>query len=175
MSAENVEIVRELMALRERARESGEPLTHADLAAPDFEIDMSRRVFNPAVYRGLDGLARLDDEIRDVCGRRFASCPSNSSTPATAPTQAPRRLRGHDRPRPPLRSLRQTSGARPDRTPPRPRSAARRAHETMSAGARADHARVRSDCGVAGRRVKSRTVRPDSVRAGRIAPEAESC
>jgi ketosteroid isomerase-like protein len=66
MSAENVEIVRELMALRDRARESGEPLTHTDLLAPDFEIDMSRRVFNPAVYRGIDGLARLNDEIRDV-------------------------------------------------------------------------------------------------------------
>jgi len=65
MSAENVEIVRELMALRERARESGEP-PHTDLLAPDFEIDMSRRVFNPTVYRGIDGLARLEDEIRDV-------------------------------------------------------------------------------------------------------------
>lgn len=66
MSAQNVKIVRELMALRERARESGEPLPHTGLAAPDFEIDLSRRVFNPAVYRGIDGLARLDDEIRDV-------------------------------------------------------------------------------------------------------------
>jgi ketosteroid isomerase-like protein len=66
MSAENVEIVRELMALRERPLESGEPPTHTDLLAPDFEIDLSRRVFNPAVYRGIDGLARLNDEIRDV-------------------------------------------------------------------------------------------------------------
>jgi ketosteroid isomerase-like protein len=66
MSAENVEIVRELMAVRERARESGEPPTRADLLAPDFEIDLSRRVFNPAVYRGIDGLARLEGEISDV-------------------------------------------------------------------------------------------------------------
>ena len=66
MSAENVEIVRELMAVRERARESGKPPTRTDLVAPDFEIDMSRRVFNPAVYHGIDGLARLEDEIRDV-------------------------------------------------------------------------------------------------------------
>ena len=66
MSAENVEIVRELMALRERARESGEPVAHTNLLAPDFEIDLSRRVFNPAVYRGIDGLARLNDEISDV-------------------------------------------------------------------------------------------------------------
>jgi ketosteroid isomerase-like protein len=66
LSQENVEIVRELMALWERARESGEPPPHTDLLAPDFEIDMSRRVFNPAVYRGIDGLARLNEEIRDV-------------------------------------------------------------------------------------------------------------
>jgi ketosteroid isomerase-like protein len=66
VSRENVEIVRQLMALRERARESGEPPTQTDLLAPDFEIDLSRRVFNPAVYRGIDGLARLNDEIRDV-------------------------------------------------------------------------------------------------------------
>ena len=66
MSQENVEIVRELMALRERWRESGEPPTRADLLAPDFEIDMSRRVFNPAVYHGIAGLRRLNDEIRDV-------------------------------------------------------------------------------------------------------------
>jgi ketosteroid isomerase-like protein len=66
MSQENVEIVRELMALWERARESGEPPPHTNLLAPDFEIDMSRRVFNPAVYRGIDGLARLNEEIRDV-------------------------------------------------------------------------------------------------------------
>jgi ketosteroid isomerase-like protein len=66
MSQQNVEIVRELMAVRERARESGEPPARADLLAPDFEIDMSRRVFNPAVYRGIDGLMRLNNEIHDV-------------------------------------------------------------------------------------------------------------
>jgi len=66
VSQQSVEIVRELMALRERARESGEPPTRTDLLAPDFEIDMSRRVSNPAVYRGIDRLARLEGEIRDV-------------------------------------------------------------------------------------------------------------
>ncbi len=66
MSAENVEIVRALLALWERTRESGEPPTHTDLLAPDFEVDMSSRVFNPGVYRGIEGLARLDEEIRDV-------------------------------------------------------------------------------------------------------------
>ena len=66
MSQENVRIVRDVMALRERVRESGELPLHSDLIAPDFEIDMSRRVFNPAVYRGFDGLKRLNGEIRDV-------------------------------------------------------------------------------------------------------------
>ncbi len=66
MSQENVEIVRALVAFRERGRAGDSRLTPADLLAPDFEIDMSRRVFNPAVYRGLEGLARLNNEIRDV-------------------------------------------------------------------------------------------------------------
>jgi ketosteroid isomerase-like protein len=66
VSQENVQVVRDVMARRERARESGKPPSHTDLIAPDFEIDLSRRVFNPAVYRGMDGLARLNDEIRDV-------------------------------------------------------------------------------------------------------------
>jgi ketosteroid isomerase-like protein len=61
-----VEIVREVMALGERVREGGGPPTHSDLLAADFEIDLSRRVFNPAVYHGIDGLVRLNNEIRDV-------------------------------------------------------------------------------------------------------------
>jgi hypothetical protein len=66
MSQENVQIVRDVMALRERVRESGEPPLHSELIAPDAEIDMSRRVFNPASYHGIDGWARLNDEIREV-------------------------------------------------------------------------------------------------------------
>ncbi len=66
MSQENVQIVRDVMALGERARKSGEPPSRSGLTAPDFEIDMSRRVLNPAVYRGIDGLTRLNEEIRDV-------------------------------------------------------------------------------------------------------------
>jgi ketosteroid isomerase-like protein len=66
VSQENVEIVRKAMALRERAGETGELPAHTGLFAADFEIDMSRRVFNPAVYRGIDGARRLNDEIRDV-------------------------------------------------------------------------------------------------------------
>ena len=66
MSQKNVQIVRDLMALNERARESGELPSRADLIAPELEIDMSRRVLNPAVYRGARGLAQLNHEIRDV-------------------------------------------------------------------------------------------------------------
>jgi hypothetical protein len=66
MSQENVQIVRDVMALRDRARESGEPPTHTDLIAPDVEIDMSRRVFNPGTYRGIDGWMQLNAEIGDV-------------------------------------------------------------------------------------------------------------
>src|ERR1700751_1430724 len=54
------------MAFEERAREGGMPLPHTDLVAPDAEIDMSRRVFNPEVYRGFEGWARLNDELREV-------------------------------------------------------------------------------------------------------------
>jgi ketosteroid isomerase-like protein len=66
VSRENVEIVRQLMALGEQARESGLPPLHTDLVTPDAEIDMSRRVFNPEIYRGFEGWARLNAELREV-------------------------------------------------------------------------------------------------------------
>ena len=66
MSQENVEIVREVMALLSRAA-SGAPTPELlDLFAPDVTVDMSRRVFNPDVYEGHVGLARLGREVRDV-------------------------------------------------------------------------------------------------------------
>jgi ketosteroid isomerase-like protein len=65
MSQENVEIVRQLIALGEQARESG-VTPHTDLVTPDVEIDQSRRVFNPEIYRGLDGWFRMNDEQREV-------------------------------------------------------------------------------------------------------------
>ena len=43
-----------------------DPEVNRDLIAPDVEIDLSRRVFNPEVYRGLEGLARLRDELLQV-------------------------------------------------------------------------------------------------------------
>ena len=66
MSQENVEVVRQLMALAEQAR--GHELTAlpVNLVTPDFEVDLSRRVFNPETYRGLDGWARLNEQMREV-------------------------------------------------------------------------------------------------------------
>ena len=66
MSQKNVEIVRQLMALGEQVRYSGQPLPHTDLVTPDAEIDLSRRVFNPEIYRGYEGLARLNAELQEV-------------------------------------------------------------------------------------------------------------
>jgi ketosteroid isomerase-like protein len=66
MSEQNVEIVRQLIALGEQARDSGLTSPPMDLVAPDMEIDLSRRVFNPETYRGFDGLVRLNDELREV-------------------------------------------------------------------------------------------------------------
>ena len=65
MSQENVEIVRQLIALGEQARESG-VTPYTDLVTADVELDQSRRVFNPEIYRGLDGWVRMNDEMREV-------------------------------------------------------------------------------------------------------------
>jgi ketosteroid isomerase-like protein len=66
VSEENVEVVRQLIALGEEARESGLTSLPMDLVAPDMEIDLSRRVFNPETYRGFDGWVRLNNELREV-------------------------------------------------------------------------------------------------------------
>jgi ketosteroid isomerase-like protein len=72
MSQANVEIVREVMSLVEDARNGDmshleEQITRLhDLVTDDAEIDMSTRVFNPEVYRGLDGMRRLLREIHEV-------------------------------------------------------------------------------------------------------------
>ena len=66
MSEQNVEIVRQLIALGEQARGGGLASLPMDLVTPDMEIDLSRRVFNPETYRGLDGWIRLNDELREV-------------------------------------------------------------------------------------------------------------
>ena len=66
MSQENVEIVHQLMALGEQVRFSGQPPPDTNLVTPDAEIDLSRRVFNPAIYHGYEGLAKLNAELREV-------------------------------------------------------------------------------------------------------------
>ena len=66
MTQDKVEIVRRLIAYGEQARKSGPTEPPLDLVAPDIEIDLSRRVFNPDTYRGLDGLARMNEELREV-------------------------------------------------------------------------------------------------------------
>ena len=38
----------------------------AELAAPDFELDVTDRVFNPATYRGEDGLRRFLAEVDEL-------------------------------------------------------------------------------------------------------------
>jgi ketosteroid isomerase-like protein len=38
----------------------------AAITAPDFELDLSARVFNPATYRGLDGMRQFLGELDDL-------------------------------------------------------------------------------------------------------------
>lgn len=38
----------------------------ADLFAPDVRLDLSQRVFNPAVYEGYEGIVRWRAEVKDV-------------------------------------------------------------------------------------------------------------
>jgi hypothetical protein len=47
-------------------RRTSDSEVYRELMAPDVEIDMSRRVFNPEVFHGLEGMARLRGEIREV-------------------------------------------------------------------------------------------------------------
>lgn len=63
-----MEIVREVMELMNRAASCGTADAEAllDRFAADVRIDMSRRVFNPDVYEGHDGLRRLGAEVQEV-------------------------------------------------------------------------------------------------------------
>jgi ketosteroid isomerase-like protein len=65
VSQENVEIVREVMALVGNG--DGDPSERlTDLVAADAQIDRSRRAFNPDRYYGSAGLRRLAREVREV-------------------------------------------------------------------------------------------------------------
>ena len=66
MSQENVEIVREVVALWNRPREPIRNRELLDRFAADVVIDMTRRVFNPDIYEGHDGLRRLGRDVASV-------------------------------------------------------------------------------------------------------------
>src|SRR5262249_58979912 len=59
----------ESFAIVERAHDalnSGDIDTLVGLCDKNFRLDMSDRIFNPAVYRGHDGIRRFYAEVRDV-------------------------------------------------------------------------------------------------------------
>lgn len=62
MPAENVEVVRRA----HEALNSGDIDGLIALCDSDFRLDMSDRVFNPAVYDGHDGLRSFYGEVMDV-------------------------------------------------------------------------------------------------------------
>jgi ketosteroid isomerase-like protein len=62
MSSENVEIVRRA----HEALNNGDMDALTALCDSSFRLDMSDRVFNPAVYEGHDGIRRFHSEVRDV-------------------------------------------------------------------------------------------------------------
>ena len=62
MSRENVEIVRRCY----RAMEDRDWSVLPELIDSDFELDLSRNVFNPDVYRGHAGVQRFVSVVEDV-------------------------------------------------------------------------------------------------------------
>jgi ketosteroid isomerase-like protein len=66
MSQQNVEIVREVIALMNDGP-GGEPAPRLfDLFAAEAQVDMSHRPLHPDVYRGHPGLRRLRREVPEV-------------------------------------------------------------------------------------------------------------
>jgi ketosteroid isomerase-like protein len=65
MKSENVEIVRRA----HEALNTGDIDALVALCDEGFRLDMSDRVFNPAVYEGHDGIRRFYSEVRDVWER----------------------------------------------------------------------------------------------------------
>ncbi len=67
MSRENIEIVRRLSELLRASFESGCAVEEMlSLCSPGMRIDASRRVFNPEVYEGPEGVQRMIAEICDT-------------------------------------------------------------------------------------------------------------
>jgi hypothetical protein len=64
MSKENIDLVRRCIAMVEVAlRERRVPVEAGLLLDPEVRLDVSRRVFNPRVYEGLDGLGQMLEDI----------------------------------------------------------------------------------------------------------------
>jgi len=66
MSQQNVEIVREVIALMNDGADGELEPRLFDLFAPEALLDMSRRPLNPDVYQGHPGLLRLRREVPEV-------------------------------------------------------------------------------------------------------------
>jgi ketosteroid isomerase-like protein len=62
VSRENVEIVQRCYELWDKR--DWPAIT--DLLHPEFELDLSRNIFNPDIYLGLDGLERYQTGVDDV-------------------------------------------------------------------------------------------------------------
>ena len=62
MPSENAEVVRRA----HQALNSGDMDALVALCDKDFRLDMSDRIFNPAVYDGHDGIRQFYAEVRDV-------------------------------------------------------------------------------------------------------------
>jgi ketosteroid isomerase-like protein len=62
MTVENVEVVRRA----HQALNGGDMDALVVLCDAEFRLDMSDRVFNPAVYAGHEGIRRFYTEVRDV-------------------------------------------------------------------------------------------------------------
>jgi ketosteroid isomerase-like protein len=66
MSQENVEVVREVIGLMNGGADGELEPRLFDLFAADVQIDMSRRLVRPDVYRGHPGLERLRREVPEL-------------------------------------------------------------------------------------------------------------
>jgi ketosteroid isomerase-like protein len=62
MSQDNVDVVRRCYALWETRDFAAIP----EVAHPDVVVDLSRNVFNPGVYRGMDGFLRFVAQVDEM-------------------------------------------------------------------------------------------------------------
>lgn len=66
MSQENVEVVREVIALMNGGANGELEPRLLDLFAPEVQVDMSRRLLHPDIYQGHAGLQRLRREVPEL-------------------------------------------------------------------------------------------------------------